>query len=141
MVDEEAFKAWIRDCQNKLGMLSKVPFLDGVQYSAIADKLLTPWYHFHADYMERRMLEKSGRDHAGKDGRESGVSGLPLTSESQTERSPVPSAAAIPSSPATAQESGKPAEAKCAKCGNDFIPKVKGARLCFNCWKKEHPRK
>ena len=120
-MDMFAFEAWLKECKQIWDAIDKEwPDASDSFQLAMFSKAARPYFYF---------LEAGG---------------------GTTTRPPGPSPFGSERVDAgTAQERGGSATAKaetsslpkCERCKKEFTPRVKGAKLCLDCWKKENPRR
>ena len=113
--------AWAASEKAKLAELVSIAKdldLDLAFVDALRAAQITPYYHFRGDFLERLALD-------GDAGRPTPKKDAPFGHESAE---PV-------------QETAKAGLPSCTKCRTQFTPKFAGATVCFDCWKKEHPKK
>jgi len=111
---DEVFEAWIEDCKKKIRDLQAVDLAQSGSFNAVLSQYLTPFHYFKMDWAKTRPSPfGSERTDAGTAQERGG------------------------SATAKAETSSLP---KCERCKKEFTPRVKGAKLCLDCWKKERRR-
>jgi len=115
---DEIFEAWIEDCKKKIRDLQSMDLAQSGSFNAVLSQYLTPFHYFKMDW--------------AKTMRPSGPSPSPFGSESIAAQQSGGSATA------KAESSVLP---KCERCKREFTPRIKGAKLCLECWKAQRPRR
>ena len=119
MTDEkETFEAWIEDCKKKIRDLQAVDLAQSGSFNAILSKYLTPFHYFKMD--RDTTTRPAGPSPFGSERTDAGTAqqrGGSATANSESSSLP-----------------------KCERCKKEFTPRVKGAKLCLDCWKKERRR-
>jgi len=112
---DETFEAWIEDCKKKIRDLQSADLGQSGSFNAILSQYLIPFHYFKMDWTKTRPTD-SERVEAGT-AQERGGSAI---AKSVT---PV---------------SNKP---KCVSCGKPFDPRTPKSTKCYDCWRRDNPRK
>ena|SRR3990167_5313178 len=120
-MDMFAFEAWLKECKQIWDAIDKEwPDASDSFQLAMFSKAARPYFYF---------LEAGG----GTTTRPPGPS--PFGSER------VDAGTAQEREGSATAKAGTSTTPKCTKCKKDFIPRVKSAKICLDCWKKENPRR